>query len=34
MRLVLNEYNISVELIEERVNDRRSAFLALDPGGR
>ncbi|NBT21998.1 MAG: glutathione S-transferase family protein, partial [Methylocystaceae bacterium] len=34
IRLILNEYNISVELIEERVNDRRSAFLALDPGGR
>ena len=34
IRLILNEYNISVELIEERVNDRRSVFLALDPGGR
>lgn len=34
IRLVLNEYGIAAELIEERVADRRPEFLALNPAGR
>jgi glutathione S-transferase len=33
-RLVLGEYGIEAELIEERVVERRYDFLALDPAGR
>lgn len=34
VRLVLAEYGLDMELIEERVTDRRPEFLALDPAGR
>ncbi len=34
IRLVLSEYAIASELIEERAVDRRPEFLALDPAGR
>ena len=34
VRLILGEYNIATELIEERAWERREAFLTLDPSGR
>ena len=34
VRLVLAEHGIEAELVEERVFERRPAFLALDPGGQ
>lgn len=34
VRLILAEYGIAAELIEERAADRRPEFLALDPAGR
>jgi glutathione S-transferase len=34
VRLILAEYGIGVELIEERATDRRPDFLALDPAAR
>lgn len=34
VRLILAEYGIAAELIEERAADRRPDFLALDPAGR
>ncbi|MCC3246629.1 glutathione S-transferase family protein [Methylocystis sp. WRRC1] len=34
VRLVLAEYGVNAELIEERAADRRPEFLALDPAGR
>jgi len=34
IRLVLAEYGIAADLIEERAADRRPEFLALDPAGR
>ena len=34
MRLVLGEYGVPVELVEERVAERRPELLALDPAGR
>ncbi|PPD46135.1 MAG: glutathione S-transferase [Methylocystis sp.] len=34
IRLILSEYGISAELIEERPTDRRPEFLALDPAAR
>jgi glutathione S-transferase len=34
VRLILAEYGIAAELIEERALDRRPDFLALDPAGR
>jgi glutathione S-transferase len=34
VRLILSEYGIAAELIEERAADRRQEFLALDPAGR
>ena len=33
VRLVLGEYGIAARLVEERVWDRREAFLALNPAG-
>ena len=34
VRLVLGEYGVPVELVEERIADRRPELLALDPAGR
>ncbi len=34
IRLALGEYGVEVELIEERVHERRREFLALDPAGQ
>jgi glutathione S-transferase len=34
VRLVLGEYGVPVELVEERVAERRPELLALDPAGR
>ncbi len=34
IRLILAEYGIEAELIEERASERRPEFLQLDPGGR
>lgn len=34
IRLVLGEYGMSAEFVEERVLDRRPEFLALNPAGR
>lgn len=34
VRLILAEYGLAVELIEERATDRRPEFLSLDPAGR
>ncbi|BDV33641.1 glutathione S-transferase family protein [Methylocystis iwaonis] len=34
VRLILAEYGVAVELIEERATDRRPEFLSLDPAGR
>ncbi|WP_442754442.1 glutathione S-transferase family protein [Methylocystis sp. JAN1] len=34
VRLILSEYGIAAELVEERAADRRPEFLALDPAGR
>jgi glutathione S-transferase len=34
VRLILSEYGIAAELVEERAADRRPDFLALDPAGR
>lgn len=34
IRLILSEYGIAIELVEERAADRRPDFLALDPAGR
>lgn len=34
VRLALGEYGVDVELIEERVSDRRREFLMLDPAGQ
>ncbi len=34
VRLILAEYGVAVELVEERAAERRPEFLALDPAGR
>jgi glutathione S-transferase len=34
IRLILSEYGIAAELVEERAADRRPELLALDPAGR
>ncbi|WP_294536109.1 glutathione S-transferase family protein [uncultured Rhodoblastus sp.] len=34
IRLALGEYGVEAELIEERVHERRRAFLLLDPAGQ
>lgn len=34
VRLILAEYGLAVELIEERATDRRPEYLSLDPAGR
>lgn len=34
IRLVLGEYGVPIELVEERVAERRPKFPALDPAGR
>ena len=34
VRLALGEYGVEVELIEERVHERRREFLLLDPAGQ
>jgi glutathione S-transferase len=34
IRLALGEYGVEVELIEERVHERRREFLLLDPAGQ
>ena len=34
VRLALAEYGLDVDLIEERVHDRREEFLLIDPAGR
>lgn len=34
VRLILAEYGVDIELVEERAFDRRPEFLALDPAGR
>lgn len=34
VRLILNEYAIETELVEERATERRREFLELDPAGR
>ena len=34
VRLVLGEYGVPVDLVEERVSERRPEFLALSPAGR
>jgi glutathione S-transferase len=34
VRLILSEYGVATELVEERASDRRPEFLALDPAAR
>jgi glutathione S-transferase len=34
IRLILSEYGIAADMVEERAGDRRPEFLALDPAGR